>query len=194
MKMLLSRGYSIPFQSVCCTIRIFCRLVGEDENAKYDENFIVQTVSNATPRTLLASRVVHIDEVYDIINSDMNQHKIQAVADGGDLVSLRALLIQMFKEADDDGNGYLTYDEFESLMEKVELGIKTSDLRYVIQGADENENGVVEFDEFVPLAVDMIQSFRALNRARILALQQDSMHEEEVRNRWIKLILMPRQL
>ena len=114
----------------------------------------MQAVTNTTPRVLLASRTVPIDEVYNIINSDMNQHKIHAVADGGDLVSLRALLIQMFKEADDDGNGYLTYDEFEILMEKVELGIKSADLRYVIQEADENENGVVEFEEFVPLAVD----------------------------------------
>lgn len=181
MKMLLSRGYSIPFQAAGCTMRIFCREDGEDENLKYDEHLTIQAVSNGVPRMLLSSRTVHIDEVYNIINSDMNQHKIHAVADGGDLVSLRALLVQMFQEADDDGNGYLTYDEFQMLMDKVELGIKTSDLRYVIQEADENENGVVEFDEFVPLAVDMIQSFRALNRARIYCSQQDAMYEEEVR-------------
>ena len=30
----------------------------------------------------------------------------------------------MFKEVDDDANGYLTYDEFEMLMDKVELGIE----------------------------------------------------------------------
>lgn len=181
MKILLSRGYSIPFQSAGCTLRILCRTVGEDENTKFDEHITLQAVTNTTPRVLLATRTVHIDEVYNIINSDVNQHKIHAVADGGDLVSLRALLIQMFKEADDDGNGYLTYDEFEMLMDKVELGIKPSDLRYVIQEADENENGVVEFEEFVPLAVDMIQSFRALNRARIYCSQQGAMFEEEVR-------------
>ena len=50
----------------------------------------------------------------------------------------------------------------------------------MIQEADENENGVVEFDEFVPLAVDMIQSFRALNRAKIVCSQRDLMFEEEV--------------
>ena len=40
-----------------------------------------------------------------------------------DLSSLRTLLISMFKEADDDGNGYLTFDEFEDLMDKVDLGM-----------------------------------------------------------------------
>ena len=39
---------------------------------------------------------------------------------------------------------YLTYDEFENLMEKVELGINKSELRFVIQEADENENGVLD--------------------------------------------------
>jgi Ca2+-binding EF-hand superfamily protein len=182
MLLLLSRGFSIPFQAAGCTIRIFCEKIAVGNDAKFSESFTIQAVTNTLPKILLAQRVVGIDEVYNIINSDSSHNKINAVADGGDLVSLRSLLVNMFKDADDDGNGYLTYDEFEVLMEKVELGIDSSDLRYVIQEADENENGVVEFDEFVPLAVDMIQSFRALNKAKIFCSHLDATYEEEVRS------------
>jgi hypothetical protein len=60
-----------------------------------------------------------------------------------DLASLSALLISMFQEADDDGNGSLTFDEFQNLMEQVDLGITPQELRFVISEADENDNGVV---------------------------------------------------
>ncbi|KAJ1403074.1 hypothetical protein B484DRAFT_302166, partial [Ochromonadaceae sp. CCMP2298] len=54
-------------------------------------------------------------------------------------------------EADDDDSGSLTFDEFQVLMEQVELGISPQELRFVISEADENENGVVDYEEFVPL-------------------------------------------
>jgi Ca2+-binding EF-hand superfamily protein len=174
---LLQRPITIPFQSVGCTVQIVVRLGGTSAH-----EFVVRAVSNSSPRVLYSERVVPIDDVFSLLNDESSSSSmIQAATDSGDLISLRALLISMFKEVDDDGNGYLTYDEFEMLMEKVELGIQPRELRYVIQEADENENGVVEFDEFVPLAVDMIQSFRALNRAKIVCSQRDSMFEEEVR-------------
>lgn len=58
-------------------------------------------------------------------------------------------------------------------MEQVELGISPQELRFVISEADENENGVVDYEEFVPLAVDLIQSFRARNRAKNINSQKD---------------------
>jgi Ca2+-binding EF-hand superfamily protein len=69
--------------------------------------------------------------------------------------------------------GSLTFDEFQTLMEQVELGISPQELRFVISEADENENGVVDYEEFVPLAVDLIQSFRARNRAKTIYSQRD---------------------
>ena len=89
-----------------------------------------------------------------MLNNSNNASLIQS-GNNDDLSSLRTLLLSMFREADDDGNGYLTYDEFEMLMEKVELGISHSELRKVIQEADENENGVFDDGE-IPLS---IQSF-----------------------------------
>ena len=48
------------------------------------------------------------------------------------------------------------------------IGISPQELRFVISEADENENGLVDYEEFVPLAVDLIQSFRARNRAKMM--------------------------
>ena len=46
-------------------------------------------------------------------------------------------------------------------MSKLHLGISHNELGLLINDADENQNGVIEFNEFVPLAVDMIMSFKA---------------------------------
>ncbi len=57
------------------------------------------------------------------------------------LTSYLLPLFRRFAEADADQSGYLTFDEFQVLMEKVELGISPEELRFVISEADENENG-----------------------------------------------------
>eukprot|EP01035_Chromulina_nebulosa_P018004 gene18004-23642_t len=46
----------------------------------------------------------------------------------------------MFREADSENSGYLTFDQFQQLMEKINLGISSQELRFVISEADENEN------------------------------------------------------
>ena len=79
-------------------------------------------------------------------------------------------------------SGSLTFDEFQQLMEQVELGISPQELRFVISEADENENGVVDYEEFVPLAVDLIQSFRARNRAKTIYSQRDVEVDELIMN------------
>ena len=43
----------------------------------------------------------------------------------------------------------------------MDLGISHRELRLLITEADIDESGVVEYAEFVPLAVDMIMSFKA---------------------------------
>jgi len=171
---LLSRPFTIPFGNT-----VLVQLLSS--TAEYSDHLLVR-VANGNGKETLAERFVPIDTIFEVVSSTASSSILQS-AGNGDLASLRSLLVTMFKEADDDGNGYLTYDEFEALMEHVELGISNSDLRYVIQEADENENGVVEFDEFVPLAVDLIQSFRSVNRAKIYCSQRDAMFHEEVQEK-----------
>jgi len=170
---LLFRPFSIPFESKNCVVYIMaCR-------REYDENLYLRVVTNSTPMELHSERPVPIDVAHEIVNNSSTSSLMYS-ANNDDLMSLRELLVQMFKEADDDGNGYLTFDEFDALMAKLELGISSNELRYVIQEADDNDNGVVDYDEYVPLAVDLIQSFRARNKAKVFCMQRDSMIEDEV--------------
>ena len=170
---LLSRAFAIPFEATSCSVFILAC------SRSYDENLYVRVMSNSVPAKFHSERPVSIDAAHEIVYSSSTNSVLYG-ANNDDLMSLRGLLVDMFKEADDDGNGYLTFDEFEKLMSKVELGISSAELRYVIQEADDNDNGVVDYDEFVPLAVDMIQSFRARNKAKVFCSQRDSMIEEEV--------------
>jgi Ca2+-binding EF-hand superfamily protein len=96
----------------------------------------------------------------------------------------------MFEEIDTDKNGYLTFDEFQKLLSKLELGISHNELGLLINEADDDHNGVVDYKEFVPLAVDMIIAFRARKIAVSVTSQQesqadkivmDSMHSQELK-------------
>jgi hypothetical protein len=62
--------------------------------------------------------------------------------------------------------GYLTYDQFHQVMERMNLGISSQEVRFVISEADENQNGVIDFDEFVRIVADLIQSFHAKSKAK----------------------------
>jgi Ca2+-binding EF-hand superfamily protein len=51
----------------------------------------------------------------------------------------------MFEEIDTDKNGYLTFDEFQKLLSKLELGISHNELGLLINEADDDHNGVVDY-------------------------------------------------
>merc|ERR1711991_85408 len=72
----------------------------------------------------------------------------------------------MFREADTSQRGFLSYEEFQNLLKKINFGISPEELMFVISEADEDESGYVDYQEFIPLAVDMIQAFAARGRAR----------------------------
>lgn len=43
----------------------------------------------------------------------------------------------------------------------LDLGISGHELRMIIAEADENDDGVIDYREFVPVAIELIQSFKA---------------------------------
>lgn len=190
--LLSARPFALPFESKSCMVQVF-------SSKEYDENLRLRVVTSGLTHDILAERLVPIDKAYEIINAGGHSSQIVHSTDSEDLQSLSTLLINMFKEADEDGSGKfnitqpilqlseiyictslgsLTFDEFQALMEQVELGISSQELRFVISEADENENGVVDYEEFVPLAVDLIQSFRARNRAKALNSHEDVMVDD----------------
>lgn len=44
---------------------------------------------------------------------------------------------------------------------RLDLGISGHELRMIIAEADENDDGVIDYREFVPVAIELIQSFKA---------------------------------
>lgn len=150
---LFSRTVPLPLDSGHCSLRVYA-------SSLYDEHLYIRAVTVADPPQILAYRMLTIDQAYDISrNAKQKEHNTE------DFHNLRNRLTTMFAEADLENRGYLTYGEFEDLMQKIDIGISAQELRFVIQEADENENGFVDYTEFIPLAVDMILSFHARQRA-----------------------------
>lgn len=167
--LLASRPFSVASDVKNCLLRVY-------SSKKYDENLVVRAVTLVEPYRVLAEKRITIDNAHESINRH-TEHKPSSYED---LQSLKTMLVTMFQEADTESNGYLTFDEFQGLMERIEVGITPQELRFVIAEADENENGFIDYAEFVPLAVDMIQAFRARTRAKRNQDLLESSVEDEV--------------
>lgn len=71
----------------------------------YDENIYLKVVTSGMAMKVLAERALTIDRAYEIVNAGGHSSQIVHSTDNEDLASLSTLLINMFKEADDDGSG-----------------------------------------------------------------------------------------
>lgn len=165
---LTSKTVPLPIDGALCTMRIYASL-------RYDDNIFIRCTSIEEPNLVLALRQISIDQVYDIMRNDMHKEHTSE-----DYHNLRQKLSRMFRESDKENRGYLTYAEFEKLMDKINIGISAQELRYVISEADENENGYVDYDEFIPLAVDMIVTYDAYVQAEENQKLQEISIDDEV--------------
>ncbi|CAM9511971.1 unnamed protein product [Chrysoparadoxa australica] len=84
-------------------------------------------------------------------------------------------LTKLFKEADKENKGYLTNDDLMGVLEKAHLGLDRTELRLIMAEADENDDCRIDYFEFVPVALNLIHSFRARNKAN------KSLAESEIR-------------
>jgi hypothetical protein len=96
--MLSSRPFALPFESKSCMVQVF-------SSKDYDENLRMRVISSGLTHDVLAERLVPIDKAYEIINAGGHSSQIVHSTDSEDLQSLSSLLINMFKEADEDGSG-----------------------------------------------------------------------------------------
>ena len=167
---LVSRPFALPYDTRNCLVEVFM-------SKKYDEQIHIKVVSAANHTNVISERSLAIDDVHDILEACKSIRKIGV---NEDLQALRIILTNMFKEADKNNHGYLSYDEFQQLMENTHLGISPEELRFVISEADEDENGLIDYQEFVPLAVDMIQAFVARARAKNDSQLRNSEVEDQV--------------
>lgn len=70
---------------------------------------------------------------------------------------LGALLRDMFKAADADGNGVLDKVEFIRLVKSTQLGLSRRQQMVVIDAADFDLNGYVDYLDFIPLMIEIIE-------------------------------------
>jgi len=73
---------------------------------------------------------------------------------------LEQLLVQVFTDADADGNGYLDPTEFSNLLDTAELGLDGMEKKQLMMFADLNGDGKIEYAEFASIGADVIQTMR----------------------------------
>ena len=139
--------------------------------SKYGKDFQVPkdfpSVLKAFTREVLRSQPTN---VYEFGAAYFQQLLAQAqsatAAEGGAETRLtpaqmEQMLIQLFKNADVDGSGELSMQEFKDLIKIANLGLSDADLTRLMAEADVNHDGKIDYGEFVPLAVDLVQGLYA---------------------------------
>lgn len=109
LTLVTSKPFAVPFDNKNCVVQVFT-------SKTYDENVYLKVVSSGLSSVkVYTERALSIDKAYDIVNAGGHSSQIVHSSDNEDLHSLSALLIDMFKEADDNGDGKLStfaYDDF----------------------------------------------------------------------------------
>ena len=83
------------------------------------------------------------------------------------ITTLERALVKLFKEADSESTGELTYREFYDAFKKLDqYNLSDSDLRILLAQADENSNGKITWNDFIPFGINAIQVFLDRNKNR----------------------------
>jgi len=79
---------------------------------------------------------------------------------------VKAMIQDLFRHYDGDGNCYLDPDEFKRLMKDMQtrLDFPPDEIYRFLAEADMNADGMVEYEEFIPLALQIIQGMYAKKR------------------------------
>lgn len=83
------------------------------------------------------------------------------------ITTLERALVKLFKEADTENTGELTYREFYDAFKKLDqYNLSENDLRILLALADENPNGKITWNEFTPFGISAIQVFLERNKSK----------------------------
>lgn len=138
--------------------------------SKYGKDFTVPkdfpSVLKAFTREVLRSQPGNIYEFGAAYFSELMDQSQQQDYGSGEPQRLtpeemEQVLVQLFREADVDGNNVLSLPEFKSVMAKANLGLDDKQMKLLMAEADSDSDGQIDYFEFVPLAVDLITSLQA---------------------------------
>lgn len=83
------------------------------------------------------------------------------------ITTLERALVKLFREADTENTGELTYREFYDAFKKLDqYNLCENDLRILLAIADENPNGKITWNEFTPFGINAIQVFLERNKSK----------------------------
>jgi Ca2+-binding EF-hand superfamily protein len=86
--------------------------------------------------------------------------------------TLRVALFKIFQDADKDGSGFLSYEQFEDAFKNLSYGLCDNDVQNLIALADEDKDGKISWEEFVPVGIDAIRTFFSRNKVLKLAKER----------------------
>ncbi len=177
-KSVAEQLFAIPFDTKNCAVQVCL-------SKQNTENVLLRVIAVESNKDVMCERMLSLDEVHAHLDQGIsnltrkNNGPVHTTTKSEDSHALRSMLINMFREADKDQKGYLTYEEFHTLMQGNELGITKQELKFVVSEADENDDGLIAYNEFVPLAVDMILAFRARAHAKFsMGSTQDNIEDD----------------
>jgi hypothetical protein len=80
--------------------------------------------------------------------------------------TLQRALEEMFRNADKDGSGKLTYNEFRDAFRVLTYGLNDNDINMLIALADEDQDELISWQEFIPIGISAIKTFYTRNIAK----------------------------
>ena len=159
--------------------------------SKYGKEFTVPkdfpSVLKSFTREVLRGQPENIYEFGASYFTDLlSQAEAAQAADDGAVrrlspAELEELLTSLFIEADRDGSGALSLQEFKSALTMAQLGLSDREVKRVMMEADVNDDGEISYQEFVPLAVDFVQGMYAKVEAELHEAKQEDAAREEAR-------------
>jgi len=94
--------------------------------------------------------------------SDMSQQELEDI------------VLQIFKEFDEDQSGFLDRQEFKKCLASARLGLTSREINTIMAEVDENEDGVIEYGEFMPLAIELLQSMQVSGEVAEASKQREA--------------------
>lgn len=75
----------------------------------------------------------------------------------------------MFRKFDKDGDGYVSYDDFQKCLKSIKVQATPEEVQAVLKHIDRNDNGYLDFSEFSKV-------FRPDMSERLVTVQQNDRH------------------